>query len=232
MKTLGELEDGILVRLQASTSVAFYTETILDNWIDDAHKWVAGFKPWVVTEGRVNTTFSATEEWSFEGYKPDSFRLVQVGGKRLRKLDFRNYQTFREEEPSSNERVFSDFGGLVFINPNIDASGTLTAWGQYVPANFDKTDKTSTTVFTGNVDEANEVVIEKVLSYAKLREKKLSEATIHEKLSRDKLNEIWQRTLDEQYQYQTHLDSGGMYGRFDVLRGLQEDEVWKRDQFN
>lgn len=230
LNTIQDLQDEFLVRGNIATSAAFVTDIILNDWTRIAGLWAAAQHKWPATEGRLSTTFSATEEWNFEGYKADSFRLVQVGGKRLKKLDFRNYQIFREEEPNSNERVFSDFGRTVFINPKIDLTGTLTVWGQYQPI-IDPTVKTDTTIFSGFDEEGNEAIVLEMLAYLKDREKKsVDSKTLHDRASLI-LDGIWKRILDEQYQYQTHPDSGGMFKRFDVLSGVQQDELFKRDQF-
>lgn len=230
LNTLGDIQDEFLIRGNISTSVAFITDAILNDWTRIAGLWAASTHKYPFTEGRVSTTFSATEEWSFEGYKADSFRLLQVGGKRLKKLDFKNYQIFREEEPDSDERVFSDFGRIVFINPNVDLSGTLTGWGQYTPM-IDPTVKTDTTVFSDVAEEGNEAILLEMLAYLKDREKKPAESKGYYDRASLLLDGIWQRVLDEQFEYQTHPDSGGMFERFDVLRGRETDELTKRDQF-
>ena len=228
--TLCDILDEFLVRGNVATSVAFVTDVIVNDWTRIAGLWASSTHKFPFTEGRVSTTFSATEEWNFEGYKADSFRLLQIGGKRLKKLDYRNYQIFREEEPSSDERVFSDFGRTVFINPNVDLTGTLTAWGQFTPT-LDPTDKTATTVFSGFDEEGNEAIVLEMLSFLKDREKKSVESKDFHARAQLILDGIWGRVLDEQYQYTTHLDSGGMWERFDVLRGGSSEEITKRDQF-
>lgn len=229
-RTLGDIQDEFLVRGNVSTSTGFVNDTILNDWTRIAALWATSTHKFPLTEGRVSTTFSATEEWNFEGYKADSFRLVQVGGKRLKKLDFRNYQIFREEESSANDRVFSDFGRTIFINPNVDLTGTLTAWGQYTPV-VDPTDKAAVTVFSDYDEEGNEAIIEKMLSYLKDRERKPVESKAYNDRASLLLDGIYQRALDEQYQYQTHPDSGGMWKRFDILRGDFQEEIFRRDQF-
>lgn len=231
IKTFGDIRNEIIVRSGISTTTTFVTDTMIDDWVLGAYTWASAYHKWPFTEGRVSTTFSSVEEWSFEGYKADSFRLVQIGGKRLKKLDFSNYQIFREEQPDGDDRVFSDFGKLVFINPNVDLSGTLTAWGQYLPAETDTTDYTVKTVFSDNDEDGNEAIVNEALSYLKLRERKLNEADYHHNKAIEKLEGIWKRVLDEQYQYQTHPDSGGMFERVDVLKGAMEDDLFKRDQF-
>lgn len=220
----------VLVRNNRTTTDAFITDTMLQDWARQAHVWATSLHKWPFTEGRVSTTFSATEEWTFEGYKADSFRILQIGGKRLKKLQFRDYQIFREEEPSSNERVFTDFGRTIFINPRIDLSGTLTAWGQYQPL-LDPTDTTAETVFSSWNAEGNEAIVEKMSSFLQRRENNFDKAEIHDQRASAKLEEIWKAVLDEQYNYQTHPDSGGMFERFDILNGGISEEIFKRDQF-
>lgn len=231
LNTQGDIKNEFLVQNQSSTTSAFYTEDIINDWADQSHQWAAAYHKWPFTEGRVSTTFTGLEEWSFEGYKSDSFRIVQIGGHRLKKLDFANYQIFREEQPSGDDRVYSDFGRVVFINPSVDLSGTLTAWGQYLPASFDATDPTVKTVFSDHEPEGNEAIVLKMLSLARNREKKADEAKYFEDLAKLKLDELYKRILDEQYQYQTHPDSGGMFERLDVLKGAMEDDLYHRDQF-
>ena len=70
-----------------------------------------------------------------------------------------------------------------------------------------------------------------MLSLARNREKKLTEAKYFEDQAKLKLDELYKRILEEQYAYQTHPDSGGMWERFDVLRGGYEEEITRENQF-
>ncbi len=233
LNTVGDLQTEVLVRLGLSTTAtsnAGLTDTILNNWTREANKWATAYHKWPATEGRVSSTYATVEEWNFEGYKADSFRLVQIGGKRLQKLNFEDYQIFREESPSADDRVYSDFGRLVFINPNVDASGTVTAWGQYEPI-IDPTDKAATTVFSGFDEEANDAMVEEMLRFAKERERKLVEAQAHHQRAVEILENVWKRSQDEKSLYQTHPDRGGMWKRFSVIDGVATDELTNTDQF-
>lgn len=231
--TRGEIKLEILVRSGKDTTSAWLSEAFLNDWINQSHKWTAGYKPWPYTEGRISTTYTTTEEWSFEGYKADSFRFIQVGGKRLQKLNFEDYQIFREEQASADDRVYSDFGRLVYINPNIDTSGTLTAWGQYIPTDIPDGDGATAddmeTVFTVGGDEGNQAIIEEVIGYIASRENKNQEAINRHLLAKNLLEELWKRVQDEQFAYQTK--DRGMWKRIDVLSGIENDELIKRDQF-
>lgn len=231
LTTSSEIKTEVLQRLGVTTTSTFYSDTILNNWIKTATRWATSYKKWPFTEGRVSTTYSsASEEWSFEGYKADSFRMVQIGGKRLEKLTFEDYQIFREED-GGNDRVFTDFGRLVFINPSIDLSGTLTAYGQFTPVDIDMTDNDSTTVFSNADEEGNEAIVEEVMFYARTREQKDAEAQIHHTRATQILDTIQGIIEDEQFNYKTHAARGGMFERIDVVNGDLHDEIIKRDQF-
>ena len=232
LNNLGDIKNDVLVQLNASTTIAFYTDDILNDWTDKAHKWSAGFKKWPYTEGRISTTWTGSEESAYpEGWRADSIRVLQLGGKRLQKLNFEDYQIFREEQPDSDDRVFTDFGKVYFINPQVDSSGTTTAWGQFVPAGLDGTDPTVLTVFSGNDESGNEAIVQEVLSYAKTREKKIQEAILHHQRAMQILEEMWTKIKEEQFAYQTHHIRGGMWKRMDILEGVAEDELFRRDQF-
>jgi len=231
-RTTGDIKDEVLVRLNVSTTAAgFYTDTILNDWLDQAHRIAAGFKKWSFVEGRSETTFaSSTERYTYpENWKPDSIRILQLGGKRLRKLNYEDYENFKEDTPSSEARVFSDFGLEYYINPSVDSSGTIAVWGQYTPAAFDRTDIAVLTVFSDRDEDGNEAMIELMLSYAKMREKKFQESEAHRKRAIEKLDNIWERIKNEQFGY--HTKDREMYKRVDIVSGALREDILKRDQW-
>lgn len=244
LRTRDDIFTTVLVRGGRSTTDSFITDTILKSWFSDAHNWAASSYKWPFTEGRVQTTFATaggpnSDEWYFEGYKADSFRIVQVGGKRLQKLNFDDYQIYREENPTGDDRVFSDLGRTVFINPYIDCSGTVVAYGQLQPY-VDVTDETGLTVFSDHENEGNEAIVEKMLSYLYDRDntsvdvsgdKVGSRSVAYEMKAQNRLDRLYKRILDEQYAYQTHPDRGGIFRRFDVIKGRGESDLFHEDRF-
>lgn len=215
----GQIKTEVLVRSGKDTTSAWISEAYLNDWIDQAHRWSAGYKKWPMTEGRTSTTYASVEEWNFEGYKSDSFRLLQVGGDRFQKLNFEDYQRYKEDYPDGIDKVYSDYGNTLFINTASGASGTLTAYGQYMPADIpdgDENDLTETVFSAGN-DEGNEAIIEKVLSFISKRERKADEAQLHEQNAKQNLEELWNRINAEQFQY--HTKNRGQWSSFDVITG-------------
>jgi len=224
----GELKTEILVRSGRDTTSGWLSNSALNNWINQAHRWGAGYKPWPYTEGRAQTTYTATEEWVFEGYKADSFRFMQIGGDRFQKINFEDYQIYKEQQDGGSDKVYSNFGGVVHINPDSGVSGTLVAYGQYQPANI--TDDSTDTVFTPFGDEGNQAIINQVLGDIANREGNAQESINKHMLAKQLLDELWTRIDDEQFAYQTH--DRGMWDRIDVVNdnGFYEDGL-KRNQF-
>jgi hypothetical protein len=225
---VNDIKNQVLVRLGAGTSLGFYTDTILTDWFTLAHKWATSYKKWTYTEGRVSTTYStSTEEWSYpEGWKPDSIRMLQVGGKRCQKLNFEDYQRFREDNPDSTDKVFSDYGTVYYINPNAGLSGTTVVYGQYTPI-WDITDEDFKTVFSGVEEDGNEAIIQRMLAFAMEKEKKTQEAIVYYAKAKELLDRMWQNYKDEQFGY--HTKNRGIWSDFDVLEGGVSDT--NEDQF-
>lgn len=238
ISTQAGIKNAILVKLGQSTTSAYYTDAILDDWIDDAHKFAAGYKKWPFTEGRVSTTFVTTTTDDLgnyimeypEGWKADSIRLLQIGGKRYDKKNFYDFMALREDEPDTNDAIYSDFGRRLFINPVSGASGTMTCYGQYLPVRLDGTVASEYTVFSNYDEEANQALVQEVLSYAAQREKK-SETEIQSYHNRaiEILERLWSTVAGEQAMYQP-VGGDGMWKRFDAVNGTFDDEL-NSDQF-
>lgn len=231
LSNFDDIKTDAIRKLGISTTSAYYTDDILNDWILQGTRWATSFKKWPFTEGRVSTTYTGAEEWSFEGYKADSIRMVLIGGKRFQKLNYEDYLIMQEQNSSSTDKVYSSFGRLVIVNPNAGGSGTMTAYGQYTPTDIDVTDLTATTVFSNGDEEGNEAIVEKVLEFAKAREQKPQEALIHLQKAAAILEGVWKRCQDEKFTEQTHRTRGGMFKRISVINGGLSDEINRRDQF-
>lgn len=208
----------VLVRLGADTTMAFYSDDMMSDWFLQALRWSARYKKWPFTEGKESTTYSSsTEEYAYpEKWRPDGIRLLQVGGKRLQKLNFYDYQKYREDNSDGTDKVFTDYYDRYFINPNIGLSGTITVWGQYEPY-FDITDETGKTFFSNRADDGNEAVINRMISFAKEKEQKYQEHTLYLQKAQAILDGIWKDIQDEQAMYQAK--DTNLWASFDAVNG-------------
>ncbi len=227
--TLADIIKEVLVRNGRSTTDGSLTDSMLQDWAGQSHTYATAYRKWPCTQGRVSTTWSGSEEISFEGYKMDSFRFITIGGKRLQKVNFENYQMMRENEPGTSSRVYSDYGRTLFINPQADVSGTLVAYGQYQPV-LDTTDLAAETVFSNWDAEANEAIFEKMTESLFLKERNPEEAEKHGEKAKNILDAVAGRIKEEQYAYQMQHGEG-IFKRFDVVEGGFRDDIFKRDRF-
>lgn len=236
MSTKTDIRREVLVRLGKDTTSAWTSATIVNSWVDQAHRWASGFKKWPFTEGRVSTTFASlvTSEDGYlrgeypEGWKSDSIRQLVIGGDRVQKLNWEDFQMYLENHEDDNERIFSDFGRSYYINPRIDLSGSTTVWGQYTPAILDDESASDDTVFRGE-EEGNQAIIEESVSYALRRDGKETEYINHHKIAEDHLNKLWERITAEQFAYQSK--DRGMFTRVDILNGGYYDDELDTNQF-
>jgi hypothetical protein len=241
--TIGGIKNEVIVRLGIATTAGYYTDAILDDWIDAAHRWAAGYKKWAFTEGRYSTTAASlsTSEDGYttleypEGFRSDSIRLLTVNGKRFDKKNFYKFQSFLEDNSNDTSNIFTDFVRKVYINPRSSITGTVTVWGQVVPAHFDYTDPTQTTVFSNYDENGNHAIVEEVLYYASERERRGESRdqkgqTGHSLKAITLLDSIVESLKDEQFAYQD-TDNDGMFQRVDVVNGDYYSDSFKRDQF-
>lgn len=237
LTTTGEIKTEYLVRNQASTTAAFFSDSIINSWLDQAAKWAAGHKKWPFTEGRVSTTYASliTNEDNMlggdypEGWKTDSIRLLKIGGERFSKTNFYKFQSFFEDNPQSTKKLFTDYGRRYFINSASGVSGSVVVWGQYTPT-LDLSDTAGKTVFSDSEESGNGAIVDYMLYLTKVREKDVKTAASHLQIAIATLDAIWDKIKDEQYAYQT-VDDEGMFKRLDVLGGALRDDLFKRDQW-
>jgi hypothetical protein len=239
LNNVGDIITQVLIRNNRTTTDAFITDLTIQGWLKDAHVWAAGQKKWPMTEGKNSTTAasltSSPEGYTRlsypEGFKADSIRLLTVDGKRFYKKNFYKFQQFIEDNPNDTSKIYTDYGREILINPNAsDVSGTVVAWGQYMPI-LDVTDMTAKTIFSDFDEEGNEAIVLKMTSYLKTREHEIELAEKKEQEATMKLDGIKGLINEEQYNYQDTLNDG-MFKRFDVLRGGFRDDIMKRDQFS
>lgn len=235
LSSASDIINEVLVRNNRTTTDSFITDDMLEDWLRQANTYCTTRYKWPLSEVRdQSTSWSGTEQTDYSSFtvdfKADSIRILRIGDKAIRKIAFEEYLKFREFRPSDNERIFSDFARVLYINPNADVSGTIAAFGQYAPL-LDPTDATATTIFSSFDEEGNEAIVEKMTSYLKRREHLPDEAELHDQRTDAKLQGLYEKVQAEQYAYQSGRNSEGMWKRFDVLEGDYRDAIFNRDQF-
>jgi len=137
METLGDQRQALQDDLSAETTDIFYTETILDRYINRAHRAIANLYPWQETQRALKrSTIGGQEYLSYpENLRTDSVFLVRVDGQEYKILTFRDYQRHQELYPSNQDKRVSDWRRKLFIHPTpaTDGNGNVEVWGHEVP---------------------------------------------------------------------------------------------------
>lgn len=163
MRTRGDIKTKLTPMLFATTTSTYFSPTRIETAISDAHIDVADDKPWPdVKRGFV---FDTSGEESFD--YPDNcqsesiFRISINGVSTYKKKDFEDFLTFKESNPSSTEKYFSEYGRQIFITPIPDdvAEGTHNGifWGlvQAVALTADG----DLTIFSDWADSVNKAIL-------------------------------------------------------------------------
>ena len=50
LNTTYDIRNEVIVRMNTNTTSAYYTETILNTWVDQAYRWATNYKKWPHTE--------------------------------------------------------------------------------------------------------------------------------------------------------------------------------------
>ncbi len=223
--TQAQIISSAVIRGGMDTTVGFYTDAAIDRELETAHKWAAGYHKWPMTEymDKSGTFTGGTEEYAYPNatFKTDSIRILKVGSYLFDKKEFTSYLRWREDNSSSTDRVFSDYGRQLYINPNC-ASGTIYSFGQQTPAAFSLS--TDTSVFSGYDEEGDEAIVCKLISLLKEKAGDRQTSIDYETRSRNILDGVWQRIQDEQAMYQAKDKE--MFERIDIVSGgFYEDEA-------
>ena len=236
LSDVSDIINEVLVRNNRTTTDSFITDQMLEDWLRESNAYCSTRYKWPFSEVRDYTlAWDGSEQIDYSSFtinfKADAIRLLQIGGKQIRKTSFDEYQQFREDRPSDDEKVFSDFGRIIYINPNISLTGTIAAFGQYSPT-IDPTDASATTIFSTYDQEGNEAIVELMTAYLKAREHLPDEQVLYKQMCNATLDELWKKVQAEQYNYKPGRGSRGMWEHFDVVEGGYRDELFNRDQFN
>jgi len=120
----------------------FFTNIILDRFINRAVKWVSDQHFWNETEKSMRRNTTAGQEYYTipEKFKPISIKRIQ--------LDTNNYKIIKWDDYQNIQNIYGDGGytrdilGIysdkLFLNPKpkTDGVNNLTIWGQEVPTDM------------------------------------------------------------------------------------------------
>ena len=90
--------------------------------------------PWPFLESTQSITLTSAESYDYDLFPESPFLIVVNGipwsGEGKGKRNFTDYMKWRSDYASDNSQIWSEYGGLLYVNPNAFASGqTMVVYG-------------------------------------------------------------------------------------------------------
>lgn len=137
METLGDIRQALEDDLSVETTDVFYTQALLNRYINRAYKAIANLYPWQETQrGLKRNTEAGVEYVTYpDNLRTDSVNLITVDGEEYKLITFREYERHKEEYPNSTKKLAADFRRKLFIHPTptTTGDGNIKVWGHEVP---------------------------------------------------------------------------------------------------
>lgn len=150
METLGDQRQALLDDLSVESTDVFYTTAVLNRFINRAHRTIANLYPWQETQRGLKRDSIAGQEYLTypENLRTDSVFLFKIDGEEHKLVTFREYERFKEEQPTNTKKLVTDWRRKLFIHPTptTNGDGNVQIWGNEVPDEL--TDDADTIVFS------------------------------------------------------------------------------------
>lgn len=186
----------------------------LKRWINLAIQRAWDYARWIFSEKAVYTQATNSEYYDYpDDFISDSINILKVEQKdgemvTYKKINFQDYQKYREEHPDGEDKVFSDFRRFYFINPNTFSAGKkIEIWGKKRAKKL--VNDNDLLPFSPDTDDeensGNEAIVKFAFAFA-LASEKMKEpvrAAREKAEAYDILAIIAEREKEEQAQYQT-----------------------------
>lgn len=168
MNTRTDLETELKAQLQVGDNSTLFPSSRITTLIKNAYMWATQLYIWVdLVKAKCTSTYAGQEYYDYpEDFRSGTIVLLTVDGEPYENKNFKDYQLFKYENPSSTEKIFANFGRQFFIHPTPSTTGSnnIIVYGAVQAEELDES--TDETIFSGNKESANECVVKKALSVA------------------------------------------------------------------
>lgn len=96
----------------------------IKEYILDAIVLALSYRPWNLLEGSKVITGIDTPYYDYpEHFKVGSMWLLLVAGEEFDKIDFQDYLKYKKENPTGTDKLWAEYGNLVFVNQSAYSVG-------------------------------------------------------------------------------------------------------------
>jgi hypothetical protein len=155
----GGIKTAIRDDLSIATGDSFFSDAYIARVANRAIKWAANFHNWEETQRAVKRDSEADQEYYnyLENFKRDSIFKLTYNGDDFKKVRFRDYLKYQEDNPSGTDKIFADYRNRYFINGTIaEIVGGIVIWGHEIPSDY--SDDADETPFQNQADIEEAIV--------------------------------------------------------------------------
>lgn len=168
METRLEIQTELGPMLKAVSTSTYFTPTRLQTAISRANLWAGDEQPWPnIKKGFITHTIAGDEYIDYpENCQSESIFKIAIDGKSdYKKKDFDDFNRFREENPTSIEKYFTEFGRELFVTPipAITGEDNFILWGLIQATEMGS--DSSETIFSGWSSSTNEAILLRAYAY-------------------------------------------------------------------
>ena len=168
METRLEIQTELTPMLFAVSTSTYFTPTRIQEAISRANLWAGDEQPWPsIKKGFITNSVALQPYYDYpENCQSESiFRMSLDGVSKYAKKDFVDFQNFTEDNPSSVEKYFTEYGRQIFFTPMAATNGigNLIFWGLIQAGAL--TGDGSETMFSGWASATNEAILLRAYAY-------------------------------------------------------------------
>jgi hypothetical protein len=175
MTTRSDLENELLARLQVASNSTVFGASRLTQLIQNAYIWSTDILIWLdLVKAQTSNSVTGQEYYDYPDdsdpdndsshFKSGSIVRLELGGEPYARKRFEDYLAWKNQYPTSTDKIFASYGRQFFIWPVPTSVATLDVWGA-IPAE-PLSSSSSITIFSNNKEICNEAVVDKAYSVA------------------------------------------------------------------
>ena len=168
METRLDIQNELQPMLMAVSTSSYFTVARIQKAISRANLWAGDEFPWPnIKKGFITDSVAGQPYYDYPSncQSESIFKMSLDGLSDFTKKDFEEYLKFKEEEPSSIDKYFSEYGRQIFFTPPATTDGTanLIFWGLIQAGEMGA--DVSETMFSGWSSSTNEGVLLRAYAY-------------------------------------------------------------------
>lgn len=161
LSTREDLENELQSQLQIADNSSLFPASRLTKLIQNAYRRATDLYIWLdLVKGKTTHTQAGHEYYDYpQDFRSNTILRMEIDGENYERKNFEDYLAYKNNHPTSNFKMFANFGRQFFVWPVPTSTGTdnLDVWGAVVSDEL--ANSTDETIFSNNKEDCNFAVV-------------------------------------------------------------------------